>query len=232
MAQLLYRDDPYLRTATATVLAARENVVELDRTIFYPLGGGQPGDTGTLGGVRVIDTRKGAGDESVLHCLEPGVPLPEVGSTVALALDWERRHRHMRFHTALHLLGSFIKAPYTGCRIGEDKSHLDFDIEMEKLVKEAIEEGLNALIAAGQPTRAEWHDYTALEANPELVKTLSVMPPKGGDGRVRMIAIEGLDLQPCGGTHVANTREIGRLSVARIRNEGKRNKRVTLVFAT
>jgi misacylated tRNA(Ala) deacylase len=231
MAQLLFRDDPYLRTCTATVLAARENVVELDRTIFYPLGGGQPGDTGTMNGLRVADTRKGEDENAVLHCLEPGAPLPAVGSTVALEIDWERRYRHMRFHTALHLLGALVKAPFTGCRIAEDKSHLDFDTEMDRLVKEEIEAGLNALTGAGQPTRADWVAYEALESDPVLVKTLSVMPPRG-DGRVRMIAIEGLDLQPCGGTHVANTREIGRLAVSRIRNEGRRNKRVTLIFAS
>ncbi len=228
MTQMLFREDAYLKTAT--VVAARENVVELDRTIFYPLGGGQPGDTGTLGGLRIVDTRKGAGEETVLHCLEPGTTLPAVGTQVDLALDWERRYLHMRYHTALHLLGAFVKAPYTGCRIGADKSHLDFDTEMEKLVKEDIEGGLNALIAAGQPTRAQWIDYEELEACPELVKTLSVMPPRG-DGRVRLMAIEGLDVQPCGGTHVANIAEIGRLAVIKIRNEGKRNKRVTLALA-
>lgn len=230
MAALLYRDDPYLRTCTATVVAARDNVVELDRTIFYPLGGGQPGDTGTLGGLRVVDTRKGADESTVLHCLAPDAPLPAVGAQVELAIDWERRHRFMRYHTALHLLGAFVKAPYTGCRIGEDKSHLDFDTDMERLQKEEIEAGLNALVAAAHPTRAEWVAYEDLEARPDLVKTLSVMPPRG-DGRVRLMAIEGLDVQPCGGTHVRDTGEIGRLAVLKIRNEGRRNKRVTLAFA-
>jgi misacylated tRNA(Ala) deacylase len=228
---LLFRDDAYLRQASATVVAVRENVVELDRTIFYPLGGGQPGDTGMMSGLRVIDTRKGADEDSVLHCLEPGAAMPAVGSQVELEIDWARRHRHMRFHTVLHLLGAFVKAPYTGCRIAEDKSHLDFDTEMEKLVKEEIEAGLNGLISTGQAMRAEWVAYEQLESNPDLVKTLSVMPPRGADGRVRMMAIEGLDVQPCGGTHVLNTSEIGKIAVSRIRNEGKRNKRVTLVFA-
>lgn len=147
-----------------------------------------------------------------------------------LAIDWERRYRFMRYHTLLHMLGAVVKAPFTGCRIGEDKSHLDFDTEMDKLVKEEIEASLNALIAAGQPTRAEWVDYSELESNPELVKTLSVMPPRG-DGRLRMVRIAALDLQPCGGTHVSSTQEIGPVTVTRIRNEGKRNKRVTLVLA-
>lgn len=230
MSRLLFRDDPYQRTARATVVAVRDGAVELDQTIFYPLGGGQPGDTGTLGGLRVVDTRKAAEDGPVLHSLEPGATPPAVGSTVDLAIDWDRRYRFMRYHTLLHLLGAVVKAPFTGCRIGEDKSHLDFDTEMDKLVKEEIEARLNERIAAGQATRAEWVDYSELERNPDLVKTLSVMPPRG-DGRLRMVGIEGLDLQPCGGTHVASTREIGPVSVTRIRNEGKRNKRVTLVLA-
>ena len=230
MSGLLFRDDPYLAKADATVLAIHGHAVELDRTIFYPLGGGQPGDTGTLGGRRVVDTRRASEDGPVLHDLEPDAPLPEVGATVALAIDWERRYRLMRYHTLLHLLGAVVKAPFTGCRIGEDKAHLDFDTDMSRLVKEDIEAGLNGLIAAGQATRAEWVDYAALERDPALVRTLSVLPPRG-DGRLRMVGIEGLDLQPCGGTHVANTREIGPVSVARIRNEGKRNKRVTLVLA-
>ena len=231
MSRLIFRDDPYQRTARATVVAVHDGAVELDQTIFYPLGGGQPGDTGTLGGLRVVDTRKASEDGPVLHLLEPGATPPAVGAAVDLAIDWERRYRFMRYHTLLHLLGTVVQAPFTGCRIGEDKSHLDFDTDMDKLVKEAIEAGLNARIAAGHETRAQWVDYAELERNPELVKTLSVMPPRG-DGRLRMVAIEGLDLQPCGGTHVASTKEIGPVAVARIRNEGKRNKRVTLVLAS
>ncbi len=230
MAALLFRDDPYLRSCDATVVAARDNVVELDRTIFYPLGGGQPGDTGTIGAVRVIDTRKGNSEEQVLHLLDPAAPLPEVGTQVVAQLDWERRYRHMRFHTALHLLGAVVKAPVTGGRIAEDKAHLDFDIEMERLAKEAIEAGVNALVEAGHATRASMIADAELDARPELVRTLSVAPPRSA-GRVRLMEIPGIDLQACGGTHVANTREVGRLAVARIRSEGKRNKRVTLVFA-
>ena len=205
------------------------NAVEVDRTVFYPLGGGQAGDTGTLGRWRVIDTRKGASGDSVLHLLEPGATL-EVGEKVTLHIDWERRHRLMRYHTALHLLGSVVKAPVTGGRIGDDKAHLDFDIEMEKLVKEEIEERLNALTATGRETVAKWITDAELDARPELVKTMSVAPPRG-EGRVRLLEIPGVDLQACGGTHVQNTAEIGRLAVARIRSEGKRNKRVTLQFA-
>jgi misacylated tRNA(Ala) deacylase len=230
MAELLFRDDPYLRSCEATVIAARENVVELDRTVFYPLGGGQVGDSGRIGGARVIDTRKGETGDAVLHCLEPGAPLPAVGTIVLAEIDWDRRYRLMRFHTALHLLGAVVRAPVTGGRIQEDKAHLDFDIEMEKLSKPAIEAGLNALVDAARETRAGWITDAELDARPELVKTMSVAPPRG-TGRVRLMEIPGIDLQACGGTHVRNTREVGRLAVARIRSEGKRNRRVTLVFA-
>jgi misacylated tRNA(Ala) deacylase len=230
LTQLLFRDDPYLKACEATVVAARENVVELDRTVFYPLGGGQAGDTGRIGGARVVDTRKGERDDQVLHCVEPGAPLPAVGSTVRAEIDWARRHRLMRLHTALHLLGAVVRAPVTGGRIQDDKAHLDFDIEMEKLVRDDIETRLNALVEAGHATRASWITDAELDSRPELVKTMSVAPPRGA-GRVRLMEVPGVDLQACGGTHVANTREIGRLAVVRIRSEGKRNKRVTLAFA-
>jgi misacylated tRNA(Ala) deacylase len=227
LAELLFREDPYLRSCEATVVAVHEAGVELDRTVFYPLGGGQAGDTGRLGDWRVVDTRKGA--DSVLHLLEPGAT-PQPGMKLPLELDWERRYRLMRYHTALHLLGAVVKAPVTGGRINDDKAHLDFDIEMEKLVKDEIEARLNELAAASVQTGIMWITDAELDARPELVKTMSVAPPRG-EGRVRLLEIPGVDLQACGGTHVKNTAEIGKLAVARIRSEGKRNKRVTLVFA-
>ena len=227
MSELLFRDDPYLRSCEATVVAVHPEGVELDRTVFYPLGGGQAGDTGRMGPWNVLDTRKR--ENSVVHVLEPGAT-PQPGMQVKLELDWDRRYRLMRYHTALHLLGSVVKAPVTGGRIAEDKAHLDFDIEMEKLVKEAIESRLHELIAGAVETRASWITDAELDARPDLVKTMSVAPPRG-EGRVRLLEIPGVDLQACGGTHVKNTGEIGRLAIARIRSEGKRNKRVTLVFA-
>ena len=229
MALLLFRDDPYLRSCEATVVATRDNLLELDRTVFYPLGGGQVGDTGRIGTARVIDTRKGETEDTILHCLEPGALLPAVGSIVLAKIDWARRHRLMRFHTALHLLGAVVKAPVTGGRIQEDKAHLDFDIEMDKLVKGQIETAVNALVEAAHETRCSWITGAELESRPELVKTMSVAPPRGA-GRVRLMEIPGIDLQACGGTHVRNTREIGHIAIAKIRSEGKRNKRVTLVF--
>jgi misacylated tRNA(Ala) deacylase len=227
LAELLFREDPYLTSCEATVVAVNGDAVELDRTVFYPLGGGQAGDTGRIGSWRVLDTRKGV--DAVLHVLEPGAAA-EAGMKVQIEIDWERRHRLMRLHTALHLLGAVVKAPVTGGRIGDDKAHLDFDIEMEKLVKEEIEAQLNELTKASHPTSSYWITDAELDARPELVKTMSVAPPRG-EGRVRLLEIPGVDLQACGGTHVKNTAEIGRLAIARIRSEGKRNKRVTLVFA-
>jgi misacylated tRNA(Ala) deacylase len=227
--ELLFRDDPYLRACEATVTAVHDGGVELDRTIFYPLGGGQAGDTGRLGDWRVINTVKAPSQDSVFHVVEKRDGI-EVGMKVSLELDWERRHRLMRFHTALHLLGATVKAPVTGGRIAEDKAHLDFDIEMEKLVKDEIETRVNQLISSSCETKISWVTDAELDARPELVKTMSVAPPRG-EGRVRLLEIPGVDLQACGGTHVRNTAEIGRVAVARIRSEGKRNKRVTLAFA-
>jgi misacylated tRNA(Ala) deacylase len=229
MADLLFREDPYLKSCEATIVAVHGDTIELDRTLFYPLGGGQAGDTGRIGGWRVIDTRKGPGSDQVFHVLEPGSN-PAAGAKVQLAIDWERRHRLMRLHTALHLLGAVVKAPVTGGRIAEDKAHLDFDIEMERLVKDAIEAQVNELVRSGAATRPMWITDAELDARPELVRTMSVAPPRG-EGRVRLLEIPGIDLQACGGTHVANTAEIGTLKVVRIRSEGKRNKRVTLELA-
>jgi misacylated tRNA(Ala) deacylase len=228
LTELVFRDDPYLTACEARVVAIHDGAVELDRSLFYPMGGGQPGDTGRIGEWRVLDTRKGEASDSILHIMEPGFNL-EAGSFVRTAVNWERRYRHMRFHTALHLLAAVVKAPVTGGRMAEDKAHLDFDIEMEKLVKEDIESGINALAGAAKATRTYWITDAELDARPELVKTMSVAPPRG-EGRVRLLEIPGVDLQACGGTHVRNTSEIGAVSVARIRSEGKRNKRVTLVL--
>jgi misacylated tRNA(Ala) deacylase len=227
LAELLFRDDAYLAACEATVLAVNGNAVELDRTVFYPMGGGQAGDTGKIGSWRVLDTRKGG--DSVLHMLEPDAA-PQAGMKVQVELDWERRHRLMRLHTAMHLLCAVVQAPVTGGRIADDKAHLDFDIEMERLVKDEIEARLNELTSSSIETKAVWISDAELDAQPALVKTMSVAPPRG-EGRVRLLEIPGVDLQACGGTHVRNTGEIGKLAVARIRSEGKRNKRVTLAFA-
>ena len=234
MTELLFRDDAYLKSATARVVAAKDGVVELDRTIFYPLGGGQPGDTGFLirdSGERIAitDTRKGAAPGDVAHHLAAGAALPEVGEAVGLEIDWERRYALMRLHTALHVMSCVVIAPVTGGNIAPDKARLDFDIDIALLDADRIAGGTNELIGRGVPTETVWITDEELDARPELVKTMSVQPPRGA-GRVRLLRIPGIDLQPCGGTHVANIAEIGGIRVLRIRNEGKRNKRVEIAL--
>jgi misacylated tRNA(Ala) deacylase len=231
---LLFRDDAYLKSATAHVTGVHERGIELDRTIFYPMGGGQPGDTGHLvrpNGERITiaDTRKGEAPGSVHHIAVPGAPQPVVGELVSLDIDWERRYALMRLHTALHLLSCVVVAPVSGGNIAPDKGRLDFDIDMALLDAERITRETNALIASGVATETIWITDEELETQPELVKTMSVQPPRGV-GRVRLLKIPGIDLQPCGGTHVRNIAEIGSIRVTRIRNEGKRNKRVEIVL--
>jgi len=232
MTELLFRDDAYLKTATARVVAVRDGKVELDRTIFYPLGGGQPGDTGFLirgngDRVAIADTRKGETPGSVAHVVAAGSALPEVGEAVSLEIDWERRYALMRLHTALHVMSCVVIAPVTGGNIAPDKARLDFDIDITLLDAEKIALGTNELIARGVATETVWITDEELDARPELVKTMSVQPPRGA-GRIRLLRIPDIDLQPCGGTHVANIAEIGGIQVLRIRNEGKRNKRVEI----
>jgi misacylated tRNA(Ala) deacylase len=234
--ELLFREDAYLRTATARVLAASEHGIELDRTVFYPLGGGQAGDTGRLlrapgDALAIADTRKGETPDRVLHLPAPGVPLPQPGETVTLEIDWPRRYRLMRLHTALHLLSCVIPAPVTGGNITPEKARLDFDIDFSQLNAERIERETNALIAAGGATETVWITDAELDTQPDLVKTMSVQPPRGA-GRVRLLKIPGIDLQPCGGTHVANIAEIEGIRVLKIRSEGKHNKRVEIALSS
>jgi misacylated tRNA(Ala) deacylase len=234
--QLQFRDDAYLRSSRAQVLALTDRGIVLDRTIFYPLGGGQPGDTGVLvrsngGRITIADTRKGETADSVVHIAAPGAPLLQPGEEVELEIDWERRYSLMRLHTALHLLSCVVIAPVTGGNIAPDRGRLDFDIDMSKLEAGHIERETNALIVSGVQTQTVWISDAELEAQPDLVKTMSVQPPRGA-GRVRLLKIPGIDLQPCGGTHVGNIAEIGPIRVVRIRNEGKRNKRVEIALVS
>ena len=233
--ELLFREDAYLRGATARVVAVSERGIELDRTVFYPQGGGQAGDAGRLlraqgEPVVIADTRKGEGADRVLHVPAAASPAPEPGETVTLEIDWPRRYRLMRLHTALHLLSCVIVAPVTGGNIAPDKARLDFDIDFNQLNAERIERETNALIAAGAATETVWISDAELDAQPELVKTMSVQPPRGA-GKVRLLRIPGIDLQPCGGTHVADIAEIAAIRVLKIRSEGKRNKRVEIALS-
>ena len=232
---LLFRDDAYAQSATARVTVADERGIELDRTIFYPMGGGQQGDAGVLvrangDRIAIVDTRKGDTMDSVRHVVAPGAALPEAGETASLQIDWPRRYALMRLHTALHVMSCVVVAPVTGGNISPDKARLDFDIDMSLLDAGKIERETNALIARGIETETVWITDEELDARPELVKTMSVQPPRGG-GRVRLLRIPGIDLQPCGGTHVRNIAEIGGIRVLKIRSEGRRNRRVEIALA-
>jgi misacylated tRNA(Ala) deacylase len=232
MVEELFRQDAYLKEAEATVTALDERGVRLDRSIFYPTGGGQPGDTGSLrwdgGEARIVDSVKADGAD-VLHVLAPDAPRPAVGTKVHTTLDWDRRLLHMRMHTALHVMSAVIKGNVTGGQVGADKSRLDFNLEGEVPAKEWVTEEINKLIVLDRPVTPQWITDEELGARPELVKTMSVRPPMGA-GRVRLLAIEGIDLQACGGTHVARTGEIGRVECIKIENKGKMNRRFVIAL--
>lgn len=237
MTDPLFRDDAYLRDCTATVTThTGEGGVVLDRTVFYATGGGQPGDAGLLrwedGEMAVATAVKAEG--GIAHMPGQGAVLPPVGATVEAVLDWERRFRHMRCHTALHLLSVVIPLPVTGGSIGSEKGRLDFDMAEAPEDKAALEKALLRLVAEDHPVSAEWITDAALEANPGLVKTMAVKPPMG-EGRVRLVRIGAgdtpVDLQPCGGTHVASTGEIGGVSLGKIEKKGRQNRRVSVILA-
>lgn len=230
---LIFREDAYTRSCRATVTGVDDQGIRLSDTVFYPMGGGQPGDTGTVRfdgiTVRIVDTLKGEEPDEVIHVPEAGSTLPPVGTVVDAAIDWDRRHRHMRMHTALHLLCSLVPGSVTGGQVAADKSRLDFNVPTASLDKRALSEALNQLIAEDRPVRPRWITDEALAAQPELVRTMSVQPP-AGSGRVRLLDIDGVDLQPCGGTHVARTGEIGTVEVTKIENKGKQNRRVVIAL--
>jgi misacylated tRNA(Ala) deacylase len=234
MTELLFRDDAYLRSCSARVTESNERGIRLDRTVFYPTGGGQPGDTGVLRlssgqSSPIVDTIKSASPDDVVHLPARGSALPEPGSEVVAEIDWDRRYRLMRMHTCLHLLCSIVPGAVTGGQVADGRGRLDFDIPGSSLDKEAITARLNDLITEAHPAGSRWITDAELDAKPELVRTMSVKPPRGM-GRVRLMEIVGLDLQPCGGTHVRNTAEIGRVAVTKIESKGKQNRRVMLAF--
>jgi misacylated tRNA(Ala) deacylase len=234
MTAELFRDDAYLRSTSAVVTAVEASGIRLDRTVFYPMGGGQPGDSGVLrradgSTVPVTDTRKNPAGQGIVHVPAPGAALPDVGETVTAEIDWERRYRHMRMHTCLHLLCAVVPAGVTGGQVGAERSRLDFDTGDLPLDKVEITRRLNELIAQGAPAQPRWISDEELAAQPDLVRTMSVQPPTGA-GRVRLLDIAGIDLQPCGGTHVRNTAEIGPVVVEKIESKGKRNRRVVVAL--
>ncbi|HEX7967240.1 MAG TPA: alanyl-tRNA editing protein [Stellaceae bacterium] len=235
MTELLFRDDAYLRSCEARIIAVEADGIQLDRTVFYPQGGGQPGDTGLLRladgrTVPIVDTRKGDGPDAVLHIPAPGAAIPAPGDAATAEIDWERRYRLMRMHTCLHLLCAAVPGAVTGGQIADGKGRLDFDVPGSALDKDAITRRLNELIAADHPATPRWISDEEMIARPELVRTMSVKPPMG-QGRVRLLDVAGVDLQPCGGTHLRRTGEIGRVEVVKIENKGKQNRRVVIGFA-
>jgi misacylated tRNA(Ala) deacylase len=236
MTEALFRDDATLLECRARVLAVDARGVRLDRTVFYPQGGGQAGDAGTLllgdgRSLSVVDTRKGDAQGEVLHLLADGsdcsMLLP--GSELTARIDAQRRRAHMRFHTATHLLCALVPHAVNGCSITATYARLDFHMS-EPLDKQLLSDGLARLVAEAHPVRNRWISEAELDANPQLVRSMSVQPPRG-QGRIRVLEIEGVDLQPCGGTHVANTAEIGPVIVTKVEKKSAMTRRVILGFA-
>ena len=233
MTEPLYRDDAYLAACTARVTAIDERGVQLDRSVFYPLGGGQIGDAGELRRndgltLAVTDTVRDRGTGEHLHVVaDPGSLA--VGDEIEAALDWSRRHRVMRWHGALHLLCATVDAPVTSGSIQVDRARLDFDLD-DPPDKAAIQEALNELVRRDAPMSARYITDAELDANPGLVRTMSVQPPRNASGTIRLVEFEGVDLQPCGGTHVRSTAEIGPLVVTKIEKKGRQNRRIFLGF--
>ena len=239
MTEALFREDAYRKECEAEVIAINDRGgIVLDRTVMYPTGGGQPGDSGTLtwdgGSCAIAVAVKGETPDEVVHVPEADADIPAAGTSVKVSLNWAPRHRHMRVHTPLHLLSVVIPLPVTGGSISAEKGRLDFDMPEAPADKEALEAELNALIAADHPVSDEWITDAELEAKPEMVKTMSVKPPTG-QGHVRLVRIGAdpdspVDLQPCGGTHVRSTAEIGPVRLGKIEKKGKQNRRVSVLI--
>lgn len=251
MTRDLYREDSYLKHCNATITAITEHGIETDQSIFYPLGGGQPGDTGTMvlkngTHLSISDTRKDRETGRQFHRVEQADALPaeatpaadatwplndilSVGDTITMQLDWERRYNLMRFHSCLHLLCSLIDAPVTSGSIQVDRARLDFDLK-DPIDKDPITTALNELIERNITMSSRYITDAELDAQPELVRTMSVQPPRNASGTIRLVEFDGVDLQPCGGTHVASTAEIGRVLIKKVEKKGKQNRRITLVF--
>ena len=234
MSEPLFKQDAYLKTTKATVVAVNDRGgIVLDKTIFYPTGGGQPGDKGTMSfngqTIDIATTLNWPDKVEIIHVPASQDIMPNVGDEVELSLDWDTRYKHMRVHTMMHLMCSLVPFPVTGGQVGADGGRLDFDVDdPSKLDKEQLTLDLNAVIAGNHDTSDRWISDEEMAANPQLVRTMSVKPPMG-HGKVRLLAIgdDGrVDLQPCGGTHVKNTGEIGEVVVSKIQNKGKQNRRI------
>ena len=235
MTEEIFHDDAYAQSCTANVVEADERGVILDRTVFYSEGGGQPGDTGTItaadgSSVQVVGTYKDRDGRGILHVLAEGQNPLTAGTEVTAEIDWDRRYKHMRMHSCLHLLCSLVDGGVTGGSISVEKSRLDFDLKDITLDKEELTAGLNRLVEENHSLNASWINDEEMKAQQDLVRTMSVKPPSG-TGKVRLMHVEGVDLQPCGGTHVNASGEIGQVRVSKIENKGKRNRRVNIVLA-
>ncbi len=236
MTEELFRSDSYLISCYALVVSAESTGIELDRTVFYATGGGQPGDQGILRltdgrEINISGCRKDRESGQHLHIPAEGAAIPAVGESVTAEINWVRRHKLMRMHSCLHLLCALIEGGVTGGQVGEEKSRLDFDLEDTTLNKEALTEQLNRLISDNHSVNTKSISDADLAANPDLVRTMSVKPPTGA-GQVRLINVDGVDLQPCGGTHVKSTSEIGPVRVGKIENKGKHNRRINVHLET
>jgi misacylated tRNA(Ala) deacylase len=238
MTEFLFREDSYLQSTLAIVTGVTlEGGILLDRTVLYAASGGQPGDVGEIvrangSALPIVNTIHVNGDKAeIIHVPVEGGAVPAAGEQVTIRMDWERRYRLMRMHTALHLLSVVLPFPVTGGSIGEDKGRLDFNMPEVPEDLAAVELQLNEMVDSAHLVSAEWITDAEMAANPDLIKTMNVKPPMG-QGRVRLIRIGDIDLQPCGGTHVRNTSEIGRLALGKIENKGKQNRRVNLLFAS
>ena len=232
--ELLFHKDAYSKSCQAEIVACNEEGIQLNQTVFYCRGGGQPGDTGLLKlsngiAIEIVDTIKDQSSKNPNHVPAPSNIFPEPGTRVVAEIDWQHRYQLMRMHSCLHLLSAVIDGPVTGGQVGTEESRLDFDLPDTTLDKSEITTQLNALIEADYQIMPRWAPENELSENPTLVKTMSVKPPDG-DGMVRLVNIEGVDLQACGGTHVARTGEIGLVAVTKIKNKGRHNRRVTITL--
>jgi len=233
----LFRDNAYLKSAEAKVVAANERGIFLDRTVFYATSGGQPGDTGALvradgSRIAILGAVTGETKDEIIHLPGEGAALPEIGETVTAEIDWGRRLKLMRMHAACHLLTVVCPFPITGAAVGEEESRVDFDLPDAGVTREGVSAQLMELVRADHPIFARWITEEELAANPDLVKSKNVRPP-AGSGRIRLICIGedgSVDTQPCGGTHVASTADVGEIHIGKIEKKGRENRRFRIRF--
>ena len=229
MTEKLFIENSYTKSESSVVRESYQNEVILDKTIFYPIGGGQPSDTGTFRWgnkeAKIVNSYSNE-DNSIVHIVNEGDPIPILGESIDISIDWKKRYLHMRMHTGLHLLGSILKYGVTGGNISAQKSRLDFDME-DPVDKEYVNTELEKLIDADHPISSSWITQEELRNNPEIIRTMSVKPPSNAK-KIRLVKIGNIDLQPCGGTHVNSTAEVGKIRVKKVEKKGKRNRRVSI----